>query len=87
MGNMFIRFDKVTAPIPSSDDIRRLICDVVSGSEMLMLDENQTFDDSGIDSLDQAQILLAIQERYDVEIPEGEEDDYNTISKIMLLFS
>ena len=66
--------------------IRKLISEVVSGEEVLSMSIDITFDDAGIDSLDQAQILLALQEQYEVEVPEGEEDDYNTIKKILTLF-
>lgn len=68
------------------DVIRKLISEVVSGEEVLSMSIDITFDDAGIDSLDQAQILLALQEQYEVEVPEGEEDDYNTIKKILTLF-
>ena len=68
------------------DVIRKLISEVVSGEEVLSMSIGITFDDAGIDSLDQAQILLALQEQYEVEVPEGEEDDYNTIKKILTLF-
>ena len=66
--------------------IRKLISEVVSAEEVLSMSIDITFDDAGIDSLDQAQILLALQEQYEVEVPEGEEDDYNTIKKILTLF-
>ena len=66
--------------------IRKLISEVVLGEEVLSMSIDITFDDAGIDSLDQAQILLALQEQYEVEVPEGEEDDYNTIKKILTLF-
>ena len=66
--------------------IRKLISEVVSGEEVLSMSIDITFDDAGIDSLDQAQILLALQEQYEVEVPEGEEDNYNTIKKILTLF-
>ena len=68
------------------DVIRKLISEVVSGEEVLSMSIDITFDDAGIDSLDQAQILLALQEQYEVEVPEGKEDDYNTIKKILTLF-
>ena len=75
-------------PEINADSIRSLIAEIVSSEEeVLEMDINITFDDAGIDSLDQAQILLALQEQYEVEVPEGEEDDYNTISKILTLFS
>ena len=51
--------------------IRKLISEVVSGEEVLSMSIDITFDDAGIDSLDQAQILLALQEQYEVEVPEG----------------
>ena len=70
----------------NADLIRELISEIVSGDEALKMPVDTTFDDAGIDSLDQAQILLALQEKYEIEVPEGEEDNYNTISKILTLF-
>lgn len=41
--------------------------------------------DAGLDSLDMATVLLEVQETFDVTVPEGQEDEFITIEKLLSL--
>ncbi len=64
------------------NDIRKIISDAVVGLDMDTVTRNALFADVGIDSLDIATILLEAQEKFNVEIPEGQEDDFDTLGKL-----
>ena len=64
-------------------DIRSIITEVVEGFDGTQLRLDTDFMDSGMDSLDLASVLLEVQEKYDVAIPAGEEDKYDTLGKLV----
>lgn len=54
----------------TADDIRALIQDNVMGVDAMSLGENDSFKQAGIDSLDQINVLLAIEEKHGYKIPD-----------------
>ena len=60
---------------------------IISSRDLNLSDKDKTFDDLGMDSLDQAQVLISLQDVYDFDVPEGKEDEFNSISKIYQLIS
>ena len=70
--------------------IERLICeinDIISSRDLDLADKDVEFNDLGLDSLDQAQILISLQDIYKFEVAEGEEDGLTTINKIFEFLS
>lgn len=63
--------------------IREIISDVVEGFDGTSLRADSLFLEAGLDSLDLASVLLEVQEEFGVIIPEGEEDDYDTLAKLV----
>ncbi|GAB6098478.1 acyl carrier protein [Halanaerocella petrolearia] len=52
--------------------------------EELMLDEDEvtaeaTFDDLGADSLDIVEIVMAFEDEFDIEIPDEDAEEINTV--------
>ena len=63
--------------------IRNLITETVEGFDGAMIKNDATFEDSGLDSLDLATILLEVQETFDVVIAAGDEAQYDTLEKLV----
>lgn len=42
------------------------------------------FDDLGADSLDGVEIVMAMEEEFDVEIPDDEIDDFKTVGELIV---
>ena len=63
--------------------IREIITDTVEGFDGSQLPGDGEFEESGLDSLDLASVLLEVQEEFDVTFPEGEEDKYDTLNKLV----
>jgi acyl carrier protein len=54
----------------TADDIRALIQDNVMGVDAMAMGEEDSFKQAGIDSLDQINVLLAIEEKHGYKIPD-----------------
>ena len=67
-----------------TDKIKNLITNVVIGFDIEKLSEDQNLTDSGIDSLEHMNILLAIEEQYGIKIPDEDIDECNSIKGIVL---
>lgn len=63
--------------------IRGIISENVEGFDGAQLKATAAFFDSGLDSLDLATVLLEVQEEFGVEIPEGDEDKFDTLQKLV----
>ncbi len=47
------------------------------------LESSLPFSEQGVDSLDRTSLFLAIEEKFGIKLPEGQEDQYNTLSKML----
>lgn len=65
--------------------IRSIISENVGTVDANKIIIDATFFDSTLDSLDVATILLEVQEEFGVEVPEGRDEDYDTIQKLVAL--
>lgn len=63
--------------------IRDLISANVDKLDGNAIPEDAPLIESGLDSLDFATVQLEIQEEFDVTIPEGQEDAFDTIAKLV----
>lgn len=64
-------------------DVRSVIAEVVPAIDSLALNLNAEFATNGIDSLDFAAILLVLQEKYGLVIPDEDLQQNNSIGKIL----
>ena len=67
----------------SEQQIRDVIASVKEDIDANTLPVDAAFSDSGFDSLDVASILLALQEQHGLQIPEGMEDEIDSIQSIL----
>ncbi|MDO4939774.1 MAG: acyl carrier protein [Lachnospiraceae bacterium] len=61
------------------DKIRDIICEVLSVEPEEVNLSTNIVDDLGADSLDVFQIIMAIEEEYDIEIPQEEAEKMKTV--------
>lgn len=69
---------KVTA-----DEIRVIVKETESSTDVAQLDESMNFSEAGIDSLETFNILLGVEEKFGITIPEEESEELNSISEII----
>ena len=66
------------------NDIKNIIQETVIGFDVDSLDESQDFSEAGIDSLDHLSILLALEEKFDInKIPDEDIDLCSSIAGIL----
>jgi len=65
------------------DDIRRVIAEVVRNVDATQLSADCEFADSNIDSLDHWSILLALQEKFGLVVPDEDLEQTTSIEKIL----
>lgn len=61
------------------EKIRDIICEVLSVEPEEVTLSTNIVDDLGADSLDVFQIVMAIEEEYDIEIPQEETEKIKTV--------
>jgi acyl carrier protein len=67
----------------TSDDIRAVIRDTVMGVDAAAMKDEQVFKSAGVDSLDAINVLLALEERHGVHIPDEDVKQCNSIAAIL----
>lgn len=63
--------------------IRNIITENVEGFDGQLLSADVPFLDAGLDSLDLATILLEVQEELEVTLEDGQDDQYDSLSKLI----
>ncbi|WP_020560567.1 acyl carrier protein [Thiofilum flexile] len=63
--------------------IRQILNEVVVDESIKNISNDAIFKDSGIDSLDHANILFSLQEKYGLIIPDSDVEKCNTINNIL----
>lgn len=66
-----------------SDQIRAIIEESVKGVDIATLGDEQDFSEVGIDSLDHSMILLAVEERSNIKIPDEAVDSCASVAGIV----
>lgn len=66
----------------SAEDARRVLSNALKNTDVKDLGVDTKFGDVGIDSLDQASILLEVQEEASVEIPDEDVDQCDTLNNL-----
>lgn len=69
--------------ILDGDQIRTIIKEAVKGVDVSQLGDEQAFSEIGIDSLDHSMILLAIEEKSNVKIPDEAVERCESIAGII----
>lgn len=62
--------------------VRELLSEVREGQDYTKASVDIDFEEAGLDSLDTASLLLALQEAYDVDISDDDATELTTIRKV-----
>lgn len=63
--------------------IREMLAEVKEGLDYTNMSLDREFGEAGLDSLDVASLLLAVQEHYDVNIDDDKVDELDTLAKLI----
>ena len=63
------------------EKLKKLIVEQVGADEDEITLESSFVDDLGCDSLDVVELLMAIEEGFDIEIPDSEAEKINTVGE------
>jgi len=61
------------------DKIRKIICEQLDVPEKDVVPEASFVDDLGADSLDQVELIMAMEEKFDVSIPDEDAEKIGTV--------
>jgi acyl carrier protein len=61
------------------DKIRKIICEQLDVPEKDVVPEASFVDDLGADSLDQVELIMAMEEEFDVSIPDEDAEKIGTV--------
>ena len=65
------------------DTVKKVVVDQLSVDEKLVTPEARFTDDLGADSLDIVELVMALEEEYDVEIPSDDLAELNTVGDVI----
>lgn len=65
------------------DTVRDIICEQLNVQKDEVTAETNLMKDLEADSIDAAEILIAIEEEYDIEIPEEEAEQFQTVDDLV----
>lgn len=65
------------------EKVRAIVCEQLGVSESEVTPESSFIDDLGADSLDIVELVMALEEHYDLEIPDEEAEKIRTIEDVV----
>lgn len=65
------------------EEIQEIICEQLKARPEEVKLETSFIDDLGADSLDSIELVMALEERYNIEIPDGDAEDIETVSDVV----
>ena len=66
-----------------ADKIKKIICEQLDVPEEDVVPEASFVDDLGADSLDQVELIMAMEEEFDVSIPDEDAENIGTVQDAM----
>ena len=69
------------------EEIRETICEQLKAKPEDISLETSFIDDLGADSLDSIELVMALEEKYDIEIPDEDAEEMHTVSDGIPLLS
>ena len=67
----------------NADRVKKIIVSQLNVSEEQVTPEASFIDDLGADSLDQVELVMALEEEFDTEIPEEEAEKLQTVGSVV----
>ncbi len=65
------------------DDVKKIIVDQLGVDENIVVPEAKFIDDLGADSLDIVELIMAFEEKFQIEIPETEAEKIQTVQAVL----
>ena len=65
---------------PVADRVKKIIVDQLGVEEELVTPEASFVDDLGADSLDTVELVMALEEEFDIEIPDEDAEKMTTVA-------
>ena len=65
------------------DTVKKVVVDQLSVDEKLVTPEARFTDDLGADSLDTVELVMALEEEFDMEIPEEEAEKITSVGDVV----
>ncbi len=65
------------------EKVKKIIVDLLQVSEDSVTLESQFIDDLGADSLDLVELIMGIEEEFNIEIPDGEAEKVVTVGDVV----
>lgn len=67
----------------NADRVKKIICEQLSVTAEQVTPEASFTDDLGADSLDQVELVMALEEEFGTEIPEEEAEKLQTVGAVL----
>ena len=64
------------------DKVREILCDQLDLDESAVNEESNIVEDLGADSLDSVDIILALEDEFDIQIPDEETENIKTVGDL-----
>ena len=65
------------------DRVKKIVVEQLGVEEDEVNMESSFIDDLGADSLDIVELIMALEEEYDIEIPDGEAEKISTVNDVV----
>ena len=65
------------------DTVKKVVVDQLSVDEKLVTPEARFTDDLGADSLDTVELVMALEEEFDIEIPDADAEKVTTVGDVV----
>ena len=66
-----------------SSKVKKMVVDHLGVDEAKVTDEANFMDDLGADSLDTIEIIMSIEEEFDIDIPDNEVEEMHTVGSVL----
>ena len=64
------------------DKVREILCDQLDLDESTVTEDSNIVEDLGADSLDSVDIILALEDEFDIQIPDEETENIKTVGDL-----
>ena len=65
------------------EEIQEIICEQLKAKPEEVKSETSFIEDLGADSLDSIELVMALEEKYNIEIPDEDAEDMETVSDVV----
>jgi len=65
------------------EEIKEIICEQLKAKPEEIKPETSFIDDLGADSLDPIELVMALEEKFNLEIPDGDAEKMNTVEDVV----